>query len=346
MTMLFLDIVASGKENMRAFIRFSQDELRAFIKQNNASCYDLFALGKAEANIELLKKNARMILPFSNCTREYCGYFNVQNWEDLYSALFSHAETNASIHYKSQYYRSAHLKSMLKETVRPFTVIDTQKKMDEFSISYRSDLMDNSERMCIIKIGIHSKNLEAFHFFHHFVRKLDDSFPNEFLSACIDYSDDLSQGFKVDSEMLTKRIINIGKAFYVSNKLQTLDISTNEILLRHYKFTRMSNGAWFTQNDVCMQKSCYLAQLYDVFYDLLTPQYMVISWTSLPSVKCLRPTDFDTVTVYYDKYSPTDPILILSRGYSPKQLDKLSKKHGSFLVLQEQYPTELLLDDL
>ena len=132
--------------------------------------------------------------------------------------------------------------------------------------------------------------------------------------------------------MLTKRIINTGKAFYVSNNLQTLTFSANETIFQQYKFSRMNNGTWFTQTDLCMQTNYDSAQL----YDLLIPQYMVANWSNLLSIKELHFIDFDTISVYYDRYSPADPALIFSRGYSPIQLDCLSKECGD-LVLQEQY---------
>ena len=330
--MLSLYIVGSGKENMHSFIACLRNELKDFIKQNSASCYNLKSLWKAEANTELLKKNSRIVFPLADTTCEYWGFFNVQNWGTLYSTLFSPIETNESIYYEHKYYTAAHLKSILRQIVHPFISIDHQKTPYDFRIIYRSNLINDSKRVCIIRIDIDSADLEVFEFFRHFIYKLDAFFPDVFLSAYIDDSYNSSFDLKFDSEMLTKRIINTGKAFYVSNNLQTLTFSANETIFQQYKFSRMNNGTWFTQTDLCMQTNYDSAQL----YDLLIPQYMVANWTNLLSIKELHIIDFDTISVYYDRYSPADPALIFSRGYSPIQLDCLSKEYGD-LVLQEQY---------
>lgn len=140
--------------------------------------------------------------------------------------------------------------------------------------------------------------------------------------------------------MLTKRIINTGKAFYISNDFAMANILTNEVILQQYVLSPMSNGTWFRQNNSQTGTNYDRSRL----NDLLIPQYMVIYWSAL-SNQNLRITDFDTISVYYDKYSPTDPTLIFSRGYSSIQLDSLSKELGD-LVLQKQYPANILLANL
>lgn len=342
--MLSLCIVVYGKENLSCFIAFLQNELKDFIKHHSASFYNLNSLWKAEANPELLKKNSRIVFPLTDTTCEFWGFFHVQNWNTLYSTLFSPIETNESIYYEHKYehkyYTTAHLKSILRQIVHPFINIDHEKNPYDFSITYSSDSINDSKRVCIIGIDINSTDLKAFEFFRHFVCKLDTFFPDVFLSAYIDDSYHLNFDFKFDSEMLTRRIINTGKAFYVSDNLQMPIFSANETMFQQYMSSRMKNGTWFTQNDLCMQTNYDSTQL----YDLLLPQYMVVDWTNLLCMKELRIIDFDTISVYYDRYSP-DPILILSRGYSPIQLDYLSKERGD-LVLQEQYPANFLLNDL
>lgn len=336
-----LYIVGCGKENMTRFIACLQNELKDFIKQHSASCYNLKSLWKAEANPELLKKNSRIAFPLTDTTCEFWGFFNVQNWNTLYSTLFSPVEMNESIYYEHKYYTAAHLKSILRQIVHSSIDIDHEKTPYDFRIIYRSDLIDDSKRVCIIRIDIDSTDLNVFELFRHFVCKLDTFSPDVFLSAYIGDSYHSNFDFKFDSEMLTRRIINTGKAFYVSDNLQMPTFSANGTMFPQYKSSRMKNGTWFTQNDLCMQTHYDPTQL----YDLLLPQYMVVHWTNLLCMKELHIIDFDTISVYYDRYYPTDPILILSRGYSPIQLDSLSKERGD-LVLQGQYTANFLLNNL
>ena len=336
-----LYIVGHGKEQMRSFIAYLQNELKDYINHNSASCYNLNSLWKAETNIELLKKNSRIIFPLTDTTCEYWGFFNVQNWDTLYSTLFSPTEADTPIYYEHKHYTEACLKSKLSQIVCPFISIGHRTAPYDFRIIYRSNLNDDSARVCIIGIDIDLPMSKVFEFFRHIVCKLDTLFPDVFTSAYIDNSCNSDFDFKFDSTMLTKRIINTGKAFYVSNHLQTLICSADETMFQQYKSSPMNNGTWFARNDLHMQTHYNSTQL----YDLLIPQYMVVNWTDFFNMKKLNIMDFDTISVYYDKYSPTDPTLIFSRGYSPTQLDFLSQEYGD-LLLQDQYPAVFLLDNL
>ena len=336
-----LYIIGCGKGNMHTFISLIQDELKAFIKQNNASCYNLKTLWKAETSAELLKKNSHIILPFDDATREYLGFFNVKDWDALYTVLFSSTIDESNYNRKHEYYSASRLKSLLKQIVHPFMSGVSFPHPYDFSIVYHNELINDSEIMCTTKIDIDSECLDDFAFFEHFVYKLDTFSPDVFLSAYIDDSYIINFDFKFHSEMLTKRIINTGKAFYVSNNLKMMNTITNETILQQYVLSHMSNGTWFVQDDRCMQTNYDPIKL----NDLLIPQYMCVNWTNLSNQTYLHETDFDTISVYYDKYSPTDPTLIFSRGYSSIQLDCLSKELGD-LVLQEQYAANILLADL
>ena len=68
--------------------------------------------------------------------------------------------------------------------------------------------------------------------------KLDDLFPDVFLSACPDDSYDLSFGLQFDREMLTKRIFNIGKACYISNALTLAENIDDASIIQQYKVTK------------------------------------------------------------------------------------------------------------
>lgn len=335
-----LSIVGCGKENMHTFIALLQNEIKAFIKQNNASFYNLKTLWKAETSTELLKKNAHVVFPCDDANREYWGFFNVEDYDALYSVLFSSAQIAKSNCSKQEYYTPSHLKSLLKQIVTPCISRSSLPPYD-FRIVYHSELINDSKRMCTLRIDINDTCLDSFDFFQHFVYKLDTFSPNIFLSACIDESSFHNFDFKFDNEMLTRKIINLGKAFYVSNKLEILNHFKNETTLHRYVLSQMNNGTWFAQSDMRMETNCDWIKM----NDLLIPQYMVINWSDLSDKIHLRITDFDTISVYYDKYSPLDPTLIFSRGYSSIQLDILSKELGD-LILQEKYPANVLLADL
>ena len=335
-----LYIVGCGKEKMHSFINLLQNEIKKFIKQNNASFFNLKTLWKAEVSYELLKKNTRVVLPFADSDQEYWGFFHINDYDSLYSLLFSSPQNVSSDYSKQERYTTSNLKSLLKQIVTPFASRSSPPPYD-FRILYHSELINGFERVCTLKVDINDTYLNAFDFFQHIVYELDSFSPGVFLSAYIDNSYTCNFDFKFDNEMLTKRIVNTGKAFYVSNNLEMMNSSTDETILQGYVSSPMSNGMWFTKRDISMDPNYHTIKL----NNLLIPQYMVVNWSNLSNQMYLRVTDFDTISVYYDKYSPMDPTLIFSRGYSSIQLDCLSKELGD-LILQEQYPENVLLSNL
>ncbi len=140
--------------------------------------------------------------------------------------------------------------------------------------------------------------------------------------------------------MLVKRIIDVGKAFYVSNKLMPTDRSLDTSAFQNYKISCMMNGSWFILQESGEQSVDDPSPL----NDLLIPHYMIVWWSSLATRKNLHVGSFDTVSVYYNKFLPTDPNLILTRGFTPEQIDRLAAIHGHY-DLQARYPKDYLMTD-
>ena len=336
-----LYIVGYGKENLQNFTAFLQTELKTFIKQNKANLYNLKKLWKAEVSVDLLKKNARFILPFNkDTTCEYWGFFNVNDWDALYSNLFSHTKINELSYCQKEYYTFSRLKLLLQRFAESPLESNSNEVPYDFRIVYHSEMIYDSKRICVIEIDINSVCLDAYDFFYRMVCDLDSFFPNMFLSAYIDDSYTPNFDFKFDIEMLTKNIVNTGKAFYISNNLSAIDSIIDATILQQYSILHMKNGAWLMLNDTYKRANCDKTRI----NDLLIPQYTVVNWSNLSMQKHLRFDGFDTISVYYDMYSPTDPTLIISRGYTPIQLNCLAKEYGD-LVLQEQHTKNYLLAD-
>lgn len=336
--MTSLSIVGCGKENIQNFMDFLQAELKAFMQQNHAHLYNLKTLWKAESSPELLKKSNRLILPANKDTsNEYWGFFNVDDWDALYSKLFSSAETVEFNHPQNEYYSFSRLKSLLRQ----FAISSAESTPDnapyDFKIEYDCEMLHNSDRICIIKIEIGTAYAEAENFFYHMVSTLDNLFPDMFLSAYVDNSYSQVFGIKFDIEMLTKYIVNTGYAFYISEKLSPIG-KADAGILPQYNASCMKNGTWWKLQNPRKRANIPAS-------NWLIPQYTVVNWSDLIRQKHLRIDDFDTVSVYYDKYSPADPHLIFSRGYTPAQIDSLAKEHGD-VTLQVQCALNYLLADL
>ena len=323
-----LYIVGHGKEDFQNFISFLQMELRSFMVKNNASLYNLKTLWKAEAIPHMLKKNARFILPSNkDTTCEYWGFLNVNDYDALYSKLFSPRETNESSCWRHKTYTLSNLKLLLKEFKVPLLKSDSKDFLYDFRIKYNTEIIRNSDRLCIVQIDLDFESVEATDFCGHIVSDLDTIFPDVFLSACIDDSYDLNFSLQFDIEMLTKRILNIGKACYISNAL-TLDENIDDAsIIQRYKVTQMKNGTWYTVRDDRRQTDCEKTQL----NNLLLPHYFVTDWSNLSIQKHFPIDFFDMISIYYDKYSPLDPTIIFSRGYTQKQIYILSKELGEII---------------
>ena len=333
-----LYIVGCGKENFQSFISFLQIELRAFMVKHNATFYNLKTLWKAEAIPHMLKKNARFILPSNkDATCDYLGFFNVNDWDALYSKLFSPKETNESSVFQRKYYTLSNLKSLLKEFEATSLQNDSKYFPYDFQITYHSETICDSNKLCIIEIEINSVSLDAIDFFHYIVSKLDDLFPDVFLSACLDDPYNPNFTLQFDIEMLKKRILNIGKACYVSNALTLAENIDDVSIIQQYDIAQMKNGTWYTVRDDRIQTYCEKTQL----NNLLLPHYCVTDWSDLSIQKHFPIHCFDTISIYYDKYSPFDPTIIFSRGYNPKQISILSKELGEII-----YEGHYALNDL
>ena len=321
-----LYIVGCGKENFQNFISFLQIELREFMIKHNASFYNTKTLWKAESIPQLLKKNSRFILPSNkDATCEYWGFFSVDDWDALYSKLFFPKETNESSGFQRKYYTLSNLKSLLKE----FEAATNDSKVFSYDIkiTYNSEITSDSNRICIIEIEIDSVELDVMEFFHYVVSKLDDLFPDVFLSAYIDDSYDLNFSLQFDREMLTKRILNIGKSCYISNALTLAENIDDTSIIQQYKVTRMKNGAWLTARDDCRGVKCDKTPL----NHLLLPLYYVTDWSNLSIQKHFPIDCFDMISIYFNKFSIFVPTLIFSRGYTPEQIYIKSKEHGHII---------------
>ena len=329
-----LFIVGYGEKNIQNFVEFLQTELKTFIKQNNVCIYNSDTLWKAEAIPDRLKRNARVTLPWNKeATCSYLGFFNVNDWDALYSTLFSSAKTDYSDYRGTEYYSLSRLKTLINYFADNSSHNGLKKRSEkhfyDFGISYCNEIIDRADRACIIEIEIDSSFSGYLDFFHHILYELDSRFPDVFLSAYIGDSDYLSIQFIYDKRMLTKRIIGTDEAFYMSNNLLIANNVTDVTMFRQYNASRMKNGTWFVLQNTCEESNASAIEA----SDLLIPQYTLTNWSDLLAQKHLRIGDIDTISVYDNGYLPTNPILMLSRGYTSKQLYDIAQEHGNIKFL-------------
>lgn len=329
--MLSLSIIGYG-ENIQTFVAFLQAELRAFIKQNSAYIYNLKTLWKAESSVELLKKSSRLILRSDkDADCEYWGILSVDDWNALHSKFFSSIALDEECCNRQINYTSSHLKSILQRYAMKSSEDIIEDLPYDFRVTYRYEKNIDLSELCILKITTKLSVIDALEPFRKMISKLDALFPNIFLSAYIDDAKDESHKLHFENEMLKYKIIDTGKAFYICNNIKEVNKITSAdesgLNLKHH----LSNGTFYVLPDDYNKDSCNIS----LIDKILLPHYIVLNWSDFASNTELQLPFFDTLSIYFDRYSPSDPTMVFSCGYVPKQLDALPMIYD--LICQKRY---------
>ena len=332
--MLSLSIVGYGR-NIHKFISFLQTELRKFIKKNNAYVYNLKTLWKAEASAELLTKSSRLILPSSRDTDcEFWGMLKIDDWNALYSKLFSSSACDKECCDPEIRYSSDRLKSIFQRCVINSPEDSDEKLPYDFKITYHYEKNSDLSGVCILNITTKRTDVDNYESFRNIIIKLDDLFPNSFLSAYIDDSHEEIYKLQFDNKMLKHKIIDTGKAFYVCNNIKKVNKITTIDESGLYSKHHLSNGTFYVLPNAYNKVNSNIS----LIEKILLPHYIVLNWSDFVSNIELQLPVFDMLSIYFDRYSPSDPTMVFSCGYIPKQLDTLPMIYD--LVCQERYSSK------
>ncbi len=329
-----------GQENAQKWIAFLQNEVKALVNSNHATIYNAKNLWKAEACAERLRRSSSVTLPANrDADAEYWGFWHVEDWNTLYARLFASAPLEAPEDGQTGYYRFSRLKALFRRFVTDPVEDPRISHVFDFRVDYHSEAIGGSERLYVFTMDI-DEEAPDIHLFYRIVSDLDRLFPEVFLSAWTDRLSAYHFDPIFDIGLLTEYLEKTGVAFYLSQKSPMTDRIFGEVLAQ-YDAAPMQNGTWFRLKDAPSREP----RKGSPANGLLIPQYLTIHWSSLILQKNFPVDGFDTVSRYYDRYSPTDPYLIFFRGLTPAQIDVLSKERGEF-ELQEQYPIDYLWRDV
>jgi hypothetical protein len=337
--MLLLRIVGCSKDSIQDFAAFLQAELRDIVKKNNIHLCNGKNIGKAEVCKDLLRVNTRLTLPANKDTaRDYWGYVNVEDWDALYERLFSPAIASGFRRESAGYFSSIRLKLVIQYFAEHSVAEKSKKSATDFGIYYRTERLRNGDRLCVLELEIDDALVDADALFDRIVSKLDPLFPDAFVSAVLSDSREEIFGLIYDSELLTKKIHNVGNSMYISNKMLIENGITGEPHFDHFCLSSRKNGVVLQRKKDCGSLNYMVSSI----NDLLVPLSRSIGWSNLVEQEYWNIYTFDTLSVYYDSYDPTDPEIFFSRGYTPAQLASLAELYGD-KECQLRYPLERLL---
>lgn len=337
--MLKLGIIGCGNNRIRQFASILQDELRDFVKQHNGHIYDLKTLYRAEVFPELLKKNARLTFSTNkDVNREYWGIINTVDYVSLHSRWFSSRIQDENILNKPMYYSKSYLLTWIK-SVYGLPEMSDQSSLYDFKIAYHYEKLDEMDELCIIELYMNDnlRYINPFEIFKRLVTKLDTTFPDDFVSAYMKKTNSESPCVRFDSNLLNWKVRDGGYAFYICSRIKAFNgISPTDDSITYVE-NKLCNGSLYQFNgelDDFNYRSNISSSL-SLLEKTLVPNYIVFNWTDLSEHKISSLPIYDTVSVYYDRYSPKDPTIVFSFNYTYQQLDNLPILYD--LICQERY---------
>ena len=341
--MLTLCIVGCGKD-IQDFASALRDELRVFVKQHNGHVYNLNTLWKAEVCPELLTRNARLTFSKKAFDSEYVGAINIKDYDELHSRWFSSLTNSEAVFAKPTYYTKSRLIAWIKNLYK-LPKMKNHRNPFDFEISYHYEKISESDELCIVEWRLNDvlEDLNPFDIFLEFISKLDLNFPNIFASAYIkDSISDELPSVQFDRELLGLRVLDGGYAYYICDQIKAFHGISSADNSNVYIENALSGGTLyvFNGNPDEFNYNFHLCNL-SVLEKTLIPHYVVLNWSNLSEEKLSSLPFFDTISVYYDKYFPTDPTIVFSFQYTYSQLDDLPSLVG--LVCQERYNKDFLI---
>lgn len=340
--MINLLLVGYGnKTKIKEMINTTQNLINLFCSENNANIYDLDSLWKFENNLEQFKKQKKLRFSSKNTVfKEYWGILNCKNYESLHSRLFSSCKEDNIFLDKEIYYSNSNF-AILIDKLFSKTFTQDNYYIYDFSIKQRFDTLTNNNAFCIIEwcVNIPKEDFVIPHFlewFQKIINLLDCDFDDVFSSAyisnynmCSTLHLDLYNNF--DFDMLSTHILGVEYSFYVRNTIY----SNNKNILNSIDYTsiKLKNGYQYISN-VCLNEfdSKVRKKSEPLLYNLLIPAYSVHNWSNLCNLKRCYAEKPEIISIYYDKFSPTDPTVIFSFGLKNYEIASLPMLTGNNLL--------------
>jgi len=318
-----------NKQEATKTVNFIRKNFILFLSKNNANIYNINNMCKLEAFPDLLKKKNTLLFPKSHCnTKEYWGIIGETRYDYFYSRWFIEPACTASVLPQVPYYSKGNFAKLVNHVLSE-SLQNHESPPCDFSINYEYNNLDTDDACFIIKwnfndelCNLHSKYIYAL--FNNIIEGLDAANHGLNLTSYISRNNDypLPQHQRFDRSYLKTKLLGVSHTFYVSDELYKyyfFDLNHSE-----YSLKRLKNGCLLSHNSA--PENIDIEQLraaYSLFSESIIPSYKVYSWSHL----CVTEDTFgikpDTISVYIDECSPSDPIIVLSNLYELKEIDSL-----------------------
>lgn len=351
--MLNLVLVGYGSQSrVCENIECIQQQLRLFLKEQNAHVYNLERLGRAECNPELLKSKG--CLQFS--TRKgyadtcYWGMFPIEDYAELYTRWFV-TDPNPPQRTRPRYipYNKANLETIIQNMVgEKYAPLSDPPRCD-FSIHYRFGGRDADKYYYIIEWTTQESSLtddEMLSQFNAWIALLDEQFPDTFVSAYITnhYYDSPTAHTALyndfDLDRLDLYALGVEYSMYIGNALPLRYEECLKKAAEYFEPCDRENGTQYIyRGDPSDFNTAVQNELHKKLSDMLIPGWFHWSWYYF----CQQQESFrqrpKLLSVYRNKYCYSEPFVVVSFGMDNDCLDELIKPSGGE-KLWERYSFE------
>lgn len=339
--MLKLVLVGCGNtQRLTEYVHALRGELLHIVQQNGIRIYNAKTLWKAEADSELLKKSSRLCFSTKDDTVvEYWGVTN-KDLSDLYSRWFiEKPDYDTDAIRPRQYYTKANLMNLVKEWLY-LPVCQKNSAIYDLNIKYQYIKQGvEGKDACIMQLSVNENELfqTPIVLFKDLIVKSDEAFPDVFSSAYVaNEEDDFKQHLRYDEAMLGTKILDSGYMLYVSEYIDRINDFNMAENPGQYTANELTNGTLYSYKGKIDELN-NLNSSDVVFNKIKIPKYRVFSWSDLCVLRRFTLSIYEIISVCYDPYSPSDPMIVFSYGYTPDRLDILTMTTLGLSKWQKRY---------
>lgn len=308
-----------GDERLKAYIADMQERMRKFIEQNNIHLYSSSVLDTAEFKPEKLKTRSRLSLPVKDGSyKTYEGYAEPVDYDALHQKLYSSRGFGGFLQAIAGSLRPCpkYSRSQLMEFIREPQSLSGKNIIPEtsdFELEYNYDRVDQENDLCVIKVTLNDifKPLEVF---KSLSEAADSAYSDVFASA---YAEDKSitnfgifiASPKYDNRMLGSKIVSIGYAFYICDRIKKLNGIPDALELVSYDADKLANGTYYKFRESPDRfGASSISQDLRVFGKAVVPNCFSTDWNTLCRIgECSTLPVFDCISVY-------QPVFCSQRG--------------------------------
>lgn len=343
--MLKLVLVGCGKSRiMKEYIEVLQNELRSFVKQYGFMLYNTNKLGRAEGNINALKKSRFSLVGKSEI--EYWGITADADIDTYYYRWFEEKPDEGILN-KPMDFNIRNLRKLVSQMVDDTTKVEKSRLYD---LKVRFQLIEAiHNNVCITEIYLNDNKLYPTPktVFNNMITKMDECCPDVFTSAYVtNESTSLAavfyNDFRYEPDLLASKILDTGYMVYVSGKIERESGFEHKNDCSKYNICTLSNGTLYTLNDSAVGQGGLNKTGESIFNSILIPRYRRISWSDLCAADSFSVSASELVSVYAGKFSPNNPTLAFSYGYNANQLEEIFKCYNNKKCLGRCTVKELL----